>query len=385
MASNRRRALGFYVIPPELPNAETMGIEEEISPKILWLLLDQLMKVPQKGRALFSGPLSDRNRLWREFSNYLRQARAYWDAATGTVGSSSALLYYYAFLNLAKAELLTSAPFEVVGRRVHHGLSYSPTKARSIRGDQVTTGRGVFPMLYQKRTGGVMSNSSSLGVTRLLGLVPEIGLELAESGYGMPTTVSAYHCVAGDSQSAWVLLCTPNPGFLTAGNHAVGRAFRSRFTEVGLDDWPNWREFFALSRRTRYNTLCVLQSIATFSQVNSDGLRTPDYYGAAMHLRAEMGPYVSNPIQAPVDAFLTPGLFRGRRFPMPVELARYALMFYLSSLVRYKPSMLDPVHEATNAWLFDSFARETPLRMLGDAVCGILGRPLVFEANGFRV
>ena len=69
---------------------------------------------------------------------------------------------------------------------------------------------------------------------------------------------------------------------------------------------------------------------------------------------------------------------------MPAPLARYAAIFYLSSLVRYKPSALDPVRQGRIAWLFDSFAREAPRRILANSVSGILGQPLAFEATGFR-
>src|SRR5437660_6340557 len=46
--------------------------------------------------------------LWREFANYARQARVYFAGAQVIPGTSSALLYYYAALQLAKAELLAT-------------------------------------------------------------------------------------------------------------------------------------------------------------------------------------------------------------------------------------------------------------------------------------
>jgi len=70
---------------------------------------------------------------------------------------------------------------------------------------------------------------------------------------------------------------------------------------------------------------------------------------------------------------------------MPVSLARYASLFYLSSLVRYKPSSLDPQSQGKQAWLFDSFVSECALALLTEATDGITGKTTFFEPHQYRL
>jgi hypothetical protein len=347
-------------------------------------MLHQLAQRPDKGRALFSPPLANQNRLWREFSNYVRQAKAYWDAAQLTAGSSAALLYYYAFLNLAKAELLTTRPADIYGQRVQHGLTFSPTRAQSVRGDIVRVANGAFPMLYQKRTGLPLAVGTELSIRSLLRSIPEVGLELADTGMVGTTAEPLFHVVAQDDTAAWVLLGSYMSGFLSDSRHITTRLFRRSFDYFNVSELSNWRDIFSLSRRliARFG---IFQSKATFSRINLDGSTAADYVSASEHLRATLRPYVDDAIDQPIDAVLIPSLLRSRPLPMPASMARYAIMFYVSSLVRYKPSALDPTKRATEAWLFDSFSRETPLSLLANSYSGIVDSPLAFESQGFRL
>src|SRR5262249_1573565 len=146
--------------------------------ELLWRFIKRYADLPDEGRRLFSGTLAQRNALWREFRNYVRQAEEYDSAAAGVSGTSGGLLYYYANLQLAKAELLTVAPNRILGARIHHGLTFNPQIARSIDTDVVTVANGVFPMLYEKRTGLAVTPGTGLSVRRLLQSVPEIGWEI---------------------------------------------------------------------------------------------------------------------------------------------------------------------------------------------------------------
>ena len=137
--------------------------------------------VQATGRALFLGTVAQRNALLREFRNFVRQAKTYDSGAVHIGGSSAALLSYYAVLNLAKADL-RSAPTKVRGVRIHHGLSFNPARARTVARDAVYVQDGVFPLLYQKRTGRQLAIGTRLPVRRLLASVPEIGWELREAG-----------------------------------------------------------------------------------------------------------------------------------------------------------------------------------------------------------
>ena len=117
----------------------------------VWMRLRQFTDIPSQGKALFSGTTSERNALHREFQNYVRQGQTYWNAGMHTDGSSSALLFYYGALNLAKAELLTSHPAEILKPKIAHGLIHKHTSSHSIKGDYLEVSKGI-PSFIRKRT-----------------------------------------------------------------------------------------------------------------------------------------------------------------------------------------------------------------------------------------
>jgi hypothetical protein len=86
------------------------------------------------------------------------------------------------------------------------------------------------------------------------------------------------------------------------------------------------------------------------------------------------------------DAWLCPSIYSSRMLPMPSSLARYAAIFYASSLVRYRPSMFDPQSCPQNSYLFDAVARECALPLLIDALCGLEGKAQIFVSkDGLRL
>jgi hypothetical protein len=82
------------------------------------------------------------------------------------------------------------------------------------------------------------------------------------------------------------------------------------------------------------------------------------------------------------DAWVTPSLYSRDFIPMPASLARYALMYYASSLVRYRPSMLDPQLFPEQSYLFDAIARECAIPMLIDTLSELEGQDQIFIAPG---
>jgi len=65
--------------------------------------------------------------------------------------------------------------------------------------------------------------------------------------------------------------------------------------------------------------------------------------------------------------------------PMPPSLARYALIYYASSLVRYKPQFFDSTLLPNQAYLFNAISRECALPLLEDVVASVEGRWNLFH------
>jgi len=65
--------------------------------------------------------------------------------------------------------------------------------------------------------------------------------------------------------------------------------------------------------------------------------------------------------------------------PMNEVLAIYAVMFYLSSLVRYRPNYLEALLNHKPAWLIENFVNSTPELFLRILVSKIIGTDFVFR------
>jgi hypothetical protein len=89
-------------------------------------------------------------------------------------GTASALLYYYCFLQLAKAELLVHRPTSVYQKKLGHGLSYDPVSDTHLRSAILQVRGGVFPLIYEKYVGTTIPVGSKLRVKQLLLSIPEI-------------------------------------------------------------------------------------------------------------------------------------------------------------------------------------------------------------------
>ena len=82
------------------------------------------------------------------------------------------------------------------------------------------------------------------------------------------------------------------------------------------------------------------------------------------------------------DAWLSPSLYRAKMLPMPPSLASYAVTYYASSLVRYRPSMFDSQISPQYAYLFDALAGECAVPMLTDTLLALTKRLHFFTPDG---
>lgn len=365
----------WFTSPPVHRPGSVLPFDEPPSEKLAWLRLRQLADIRDEGLNL----LGSNESRYLEFRNFIRQGRTYWDAAKRTVGSASALLYYYAMMNLAKAELLVVGDPHPNG--LNHGLVAPRSSATSIRPDTVKVAKGVFPMLYRKRTGRDWPTGLDMNVLDLLSLVPELGHEMNVFGRTRPSTMRGYRAIAANDEAAWGVI-----GVRTEELDETEPVFRlllSTHDRIALGALANWRSVLGLSTRFFGSDLIAFQSRMTFSSQREDAALAPDYSGAGTEFNLIMGNHIDVPIGVHAEFLLTPTLGRDDDFVLPLGLVRYAIMFYLSSLVRYRPASLDPENESAQAWLMDSFVTETALPLLIGMADGITGKQALYS-DGYR-
>lgn len=353
----------FFLLPPQGFRKQVYGVPT--IPRILDMLRTQ-SEIRQVGRARFTGSLAVRNGLYRDYRSFLRQATSNFQAASSVENRSASLLHYYAMLNFAKAELLSSAPAEVRGF-IHHGLSFSPSRANTVMGDSVTVKDGAFRLLYNLRTGHSIPVGTRLPVSRLLSHIPELSDALAAVTNVRTDSHGLLHMISSDDECAWSLLCLSSGADMEART-ATARLFRKHYMEVNMSD-ASWRDKFALSRRWG-PPVRFYQSRDLYSHEPDD-----KYWAVNLALAhaQRLRDLVSPSALGMWDSWLTPSLYKSRMLPMPPALARYAVAYYASSLVRYRPSMFDEQLHPEQAYLFDAIARECALPMLVDTLNALAG------------
>jgi YaaC-like protein len=394
----------WQVFPPH-PAEGFVPFNESATRALIWRELLQLADVPKAGRALFSGSLVRRSRLWKEFGSFIRQAKAYDDAASLVNGPSSALLQYYTALNLAKAELLTLPNNP---KAFAHGLTSSSQSARSIAGDVVTVKPGVFPLLYEKRTGVSLPTGTRLNVKRLLGSVPELGWELVTSKFAPSTTASLMHAAVTDGTTGWAVIAIDNPSvlldspssskvFLGAFEPVTpfpavlpGVTFPYRFPPPSLPGSNReWRDVFGVSHRFGRGYQLFFESrwrLPVHPQEPGPHVATDDYAAISAETNKTLRGLIDLSYEEGADATVTPSHVKNRMMPMPAGLARYAAIFYLSSLVRYRPTQVDLANNPRQHWLMSAFADQSAIHMLQSMLSGITGKwHLYYSPGAFRL
>lgn len=169
----------------------------------------------------------------------------------------------------------------------------------------------------------------------LLAQVREVGLELDRLGLQRrPANIPGLCVIASTTDESWLVLAHTGEDMDLTGREPLARALQREFDLFAASDLPNWRNVFAMSSRLLPADLAILQSRKTFSQKDAAGIARPHYEATMQHLRSCLGSHVADSIDHQADFLLTHSMRKSDSFTMPVPLARYALMFYLSSPYR---------------------------------------------------
>jgi YaaC-like Protein len=381
LVGGEKRYLPYRVIHP-IVHPGALIITERPNADIYW---DQLRKVASglevrvpnyvdSGSHVVSGSVV------REFSSYIRQAEDYYRAAEVTRGTSAALLLYYSLLNLAKAEILLWRPeiFPSNGR-IHHGLT-AVTGADNLEEWKVKVqSRGVFPLLYEKRIGSPMENLPyEIGASGLFSRCLESSVEYEQAAFGPVNTSPFYHVIVTDGVRSWSQLLVDNYGAVLS-SESTRDLIRDYFEEVPISYTRDlWQTFSISPRRALHQSQLLSAKRAKDVSTGSDGfmvadLRMPHW---VMEIRERFRPVMGFPTEG-YDGVITASLVSDRIVGLTPDLARYAAVFLVSDLVRYRPGTLDRQYFPLQAWYLESFVRQAMVPALESAASKLLGRELL--------
>lgn len=348
------KSIGFHVYPSI--RDEGMLVDPAST---LWTSIRQLCsrEVAEGVAALIHGVRRKRDResVARNLKLYLQQAGEFYEIAGTAKSNTAPLLYYYSFLNLAKAycELKTPGLHNRM-ESYHHGVNWqaSPAYLVDLEKEEVSvTDRGIWHLLWEAFSGTpcVAANPTRLKVKDLFSYCPEISVEYEKTFGGISKLVDledpniVYDKSAGE---AWIrfsvrrkdlrLLRVTAPMLLRqiqsnrsgytevqAANH-MSRMFQSTLpVKVGADD----------------PVLDAIRDDVTM-------------FNAFMHFKRGQGLQYSVPLQNRLT------------FRMPQVLVLYSILFWLGSLVRYDPHSLEHLMNSKGWVLMDGFMKKSRLWLL---------------------
>jgi hypothetical protein len=195
-------------------------------------------EVRQKGEALINSfrpglPTHTVDREYRRFSAFIRQAENYYRSAKALPYRSSALLYYYSFMNLAKAALAVRA----MQFNEHHGLTPrygTPSTDLAQMQVHVRPRQGIFHALYDLLFATAIPNVA-FDLLNLLGYVSETHVEYIEATGQQPRTSRTPKLrLVNDQNASWLLLGIENSFPIVRHAPAVQQAFNAVFQRVSV-------------------------------------------------------------------------------------------------------------------------------------------------------
>lgn len=293
---------------------------------------------------------------------YTDQAFEFFEAADNPRLASRPLLYYYAFLNLAKVLILHS------GRRLaeasQHGISDPRANQRQrlrLEGQQVRVQKTnkshnqVFPELIASLNG--QSTSTNYYVLDLFKQVPAIHRTCCQILSIKPSfcPIQAIE-VRKDGSHVWAQMC------------------------LSRDDADVQTTLPHLKKQRLFSQ--------TYSQVFSGKpepilLETAHEPGTKRGIDKALSRLATSMLAVRIWSVLTPwGLrFYFSTLPPKVTLPQlaslYALMFYLGSITRYKPYDFDKILGGKYAWLVAEFLKAAPTQFLYGLASHIAGVEVV--------
>jgi hypothetical protein len=281
--------------------------------------------------------------------SYVNQASDFFEAAANPRFGSRPLLYYYSFLNLAKAALLINRARLAI--KPDHGISDPRTNQRRrmrLGGQKVTIeGRAVdHSRLFAEfiRILGGNTKRRVIPVVALLAQIPSIHRTFMQVTKRPP-------------------LFTPikRIDVLRSGGEVWARTILEREDkDVGMT-FPTLKRRRAFRRRLQ-------QKLAQSD--NEIWLETVSVPGQRRGVDGAIQTLARHLLEVGVSTVLTASGYRfyfsgaEPRFGVPRLAATYAAFFYLSSITRYRPDAFDSILEGGYSWLVNELIATEPIQFV---------------------
>ncbi len=362
-----------------LVSAQATLVLESANADLLWDQLRRVAYVPGCSKRLSNVTWPNPQAVSDEFSAFISQAEVYYRAGEETTGPSAALQYYYALLNLAKAELLLWRPDAIINQKLTHGISASHATGQFEDWRVKPQKAGVFPLLYEKRMGMPASRlPAEINPDQLFSRCLESGMEYIQVRGKALQAVPLYQTMVTDGVYSWSHLLVEGYGVIQQ-NQPSWDLIQGTFEELPPQHHNNPWQIFALSSRISLDSFALLvprngKYVRAGDGVHIGDLRLPEWED---ELSATLRPLLGHP-HGYFDGTLSISLSDSELVGLTSDLARYLSVYLVSSLIRYRPSALDLRLNPDQAWYLTAFIRQAALPALQAAANEILDNEFVF-------
>lgn len=347
-------SFGFHVYP-SVSDEGTLGDPETI----IWASIKQLCsrEVGEEISERIHGVRRKREReaVAENLKLYIQQATEFYEAARTAKSNTAPLIYYYSFLNLAKAYCELKYPN--IHKRVEsyrHGVSWRPNPLYLTDLDKVeisVTMRGVWHMLWEALNGDpcTIANPARLKIKDLFSYCPEIGIEYSRTYGGDQKFVDLVKpriLYDNSTDEVWIQFSVhrENLKIQRLSAPALLRQIQSRrsgYSEVKATD-HEYRTFQSIS------PVKVGKNDMVLDAIKNDV--------AAFNLFVRFGKEHCLEYSVPIQNHLP--------VRMPQILVLYTVLFWLGSLVRYDPHSLNNLMDSNYWILIDGFMSQSRLWLL---------------------
>jgi len=298
---------------------------------------------------------------------WIDQAKIYFLDACNSDFRTGGLLYYYSFLNLAKAYLAAKrvvAARDLKSTSLYHGLAADPQAPRKLIDFEISVHppihsnkRNLFSTLCEGLTGMPWPHSRTITVraSDVLPYCNDISAELQKFYHLSKRAIIAQSLIRDDGNTLWYELNVPNDAVAVIQSHVPGRSvILANYNTMNNRDFTDWMIAF---RRTR-QSLVGTSFIRTRPQPYDANNRNEVFNRVLTEAQRYYSKYVM-PLPIPQEPafqywqFVPQVSLAGTSIHWHPLLSDYLFAFVLSTILRYHPHLLPNDSQASftaEAW-----------------------------------
>jgi hypothetical protein len=311
-------------------------------------------------------------------SPWVNQAKTYFLDAASSHWRSAGLLYYYSFLNLAKAFLVAnrvSTYKKLDSTSVYHGLSAELQAPRLITDFElriyppIARGRdNIFSLLYQTvtKTSWPFRKEETIRIADVAGYCQDISIELKSLSGVKNEMMKAQSLLRFVGDEVWFEMIVPRSVATTVRRNVawpLDEVQPSSFTPLDRSDW-----LLSLHRTSQFLTSVVcLRGPKAKKEDRGTIIRE-----AKKHFEMHAFPTV---FESEEWRFVPKIELNGKKMFWHPLLSDYLFAFALSNILRYQPQILAP--DSPNDFLAEAWCRQSAVSTLRQFLMLFTKPPLI--------